>query len=168
MVRNYLLIAEDRDEQERLYDTYWKPIEMMFGDDPESEKLNAGIRMWLTIRFVKVSIHDKGETYSVFKTYVESEYDGTLEDLLIELRDFCLMWSENYRDHDIMTGSKEFRALGLGRGQAHDAHPASFQPGRLLGPRCLFGAQESGAARMRSGGAAFQCCRTAAARGPAR
>ncbi len=35
---------------------------------------------------------------------------GTLEDLLIELRDFCLMWSENYKDHNIMTGSKEFRS----------------------------------------------------------
>lgn len=129
MVRNYLLIAEDRDEQERLYDTYWKPIEMMFGDDPESEKLNAGIRMWLTIRFVKVSSHDKGETYSVFKTYVESEYDGTLEDLLIELRDFCLMWSENYRDHDIMTGSKEFRSWDWAKGKPTTLIPHRFSQG---------------------------------------
>ena len=62
LVRNYLLIAEDRREQERLYEEYWKPIELMFGDDPGSEKLNAGIRMWLTIRFVKERIRDKSQT----------------------------------------------------------------------------------------------------------
>lgn len=117
LVRNYLLIAEDRKEQERLYEEYWKPIELMFGDDPGSEKLNAGIRMWLTIRFVKERIRDKSQTYSVFKAYIEDEYDGPLEDLLVELRNFCLMWSENYKDHDIMTGSKEFRSWDWAKGK---------------------------------------------------
>lgn len=117
LVRNYLLIAKDRKEQERLYEEYWKPIELMFGDDPGSEKLNAGIRMWLTIRFVKEHIRDKSQTYPVFKAYIEDEYDGTLEDLLIELRNFCLMWSENYKSHDIMTGSKEFRSWNWAKGK---------------------------------------------------
>lgn len=117
LVRNYLLMSETPEEQERLYNEYWKPIEIMFGDDPESAKLNAGIHTWLTIRFVKVHIHDKGETYSVFKTYVEDEYDGTLEDLLIELRDFCLMWSENYKFHGIGESSKEFRSWDWAKGK---------------------------------------------------
>jgi uncharacterized protein with ParB-like and HNH nuclease domain len=117
LVRNYLLMSESPEEQERLYREYWQPIETMFGDDPESEKLNAGIRTWLTIRFVKAHIHDKGETYSVFKIYVEDEYDGTLEDLLIELRDFCLMWSENYKFHGIGESSKEFRSWDWAKGK---------------------------------------------------
>lgn len=117
LVRNYLLIAKDHKEQERLYEEYWKPIELMFGDDPGSEKLNAGIRMWLTIRFVKERIRDKSQTYSVFKAYIEDEYDGSIEDLLIELRNFCLMWSENYKTHDVMTGSKEFRSWDWAKGK---------------------------------------------------
>ena len=117
LVRNYLLMSENREEQKRLYEEYWKPIELMFGDDPGSEKLNAGIRMWLTIRFVKERIRDKSQTYKVFKTYVEDEYDGSLEDLLIELRNFCLMWSENYKDHNIMLGSKEFRSWDWAKGK---------------------------------------------------
>lgn len=129
MVRNYLLISESREEQERLYEEYWKPIETMFGDDPESAKLNAGIRAWLTVRFVKVHIHHKGETYSVFKSYVEDEYEGPLEDLLIELRDFCLMWSENYKDHDIMTGSKEFRSWNWAKGKRTTLVPPRFSQG---------------------------------------
>lgn len=129
MVRNYLLISESHEEQERLYEEYWKPIEILFGDDPESAKLNAGIRAWLTIRFVKVHIHDKGETYSVFKTYVEDEYEGPLEDLLIELRDFCLMWAENYKDHDINTGSKEFRSWDWAKGKRTTLVPPRDSPG---------------------------------------
>ena len=77
LVRNYLLIAMDHDEQTRLYREYWEPIEVMFGDDPGAEKLNAAIRTWLSIRFPKVRIHDKSETYSVFKTYIEDEHAGT-------------------------------------------------------------------------------------------
>ncbi|MDO4502145.1 MAG: DUF262 domain-containing protein [Coriobacteriia bacterium] len=129
MVRNYLLISESREEQERLYEEYWKPIETMFGDDPESAKLNAGIRAWLTVRFVKVHIHNKGETYSVFKTYVEDEYEGPIEDLLIELRDFCLMWSENYKSHDVMTGSKEFRSWDWAKGKRTTLVPPRFSQG---------------------------------------
>ena len=37
LVRNYLLIAMDHDEQTRLYKEYWEPIEVMFGDDPGAE-----------------------------------------------------------------------------------------------------------------------------------
>ncbi len=129
LVRNYLLISENRAEQERLYNEYWRPIELMFGDDPESAKLNAGIRAWLTVRFIKVKIHDKGETYSVFKTYVEDEYEGPIEDLLIELRDFCLMWSENYKTHDIMSGSKEFRSWDWARGKRTTLVPPRDSPG---------------------------------------
>ena len=39
--------------------------------------------------------------YSGFKQYVEDEYDGTKEDLLHELRGFCLVWAENYRYHAV-------------------------------------------------------------------
>lgn len=132
LVRNYLLIAEDQKDQERLYEEYWKPIEMMFGDDPGSERLNAGIRMWLTIRFVKERVRDKSHTYSVFKAYIEDEYEGTLEDLLIELRDFCLMWSENYKDHNIMTGSKEFRSWKWAKDKPTTLVPPRAEPGRFL------------------------------------
>ena len=53
----------------------------------------------------------------MFKAYIEDEYDGPLEDLLVELRNFCLMWSENYKSHDVMTGSKEFRSWDWAKGK---------------------------------------------------
>lgn len=117
LVRNYLLIASTHDDQTRLYREYWEPIEGMFGDDPGSAKLNSAIRAWLSIRFPKVRIHDKSETYSVFKTYLEDEYDGTKEDLLDEMRSFCLMWAENYKFHGVMDGAKNYRTADWAKGK---------------------------------------------------
>ena len=107
LVRNYLLVAQESEEQERLYEEYWNPIELMFGEDKGSLKLNAGIRMWLSIRFRKMRIHDKSQTYNAFKAYMTEEYDGTTEELLDELRSFCLMWAENYKFNEV----KEFRCM---------------------------------------------------------
>ena len=122
LVRNYLLIAMDHDEQTRLYR---EPIEVMFGDDPGAEKLNAAIRTWLSIRFPKVRIHDKSETYSVFKTYIEDEHAGTPEELLDELRGFCFMWAENYNFHEV----KEFRSMNWAKGKRRTLVPERANQG---------------------------------------
>lgn len=119
LVRNYLLIAEDRKDQERLYEEYWKPIEMMFGDDPGSERLNAGIRMWLTIRFVKERVRDKSHTYSVFKAYIEDEYEGNARRSAHRVARFLPHVVGELQGHNIMTGSKEFRSWKWAKDQAH-------------------------------------------------
>ncbi len=101
LVRNYLLLAETHEIQTRLYEEYWKPIEGLFVPDPGSLRLDNAIQGWLSIRFRKVRAHGPGEVYSVFKRYVEDEYVGTTEDLLRELRNFCLVWAENYHYHAV-------------------------------------------------------------------
>ena len=101
LVRNYLLLAESHDEQTRLYDEYWDPIEGMFQPDPGSLRLDNAIQGWLSVRFRKVRAKGAGEVYSVFKRYVEDEFDGTAESLLAELRSFCMVWAENYRYHAV-------------------------------------------------------------------
>ncbi len=101
LVRNYLLLAETHAAQTRLYEEYWKPIEGMFAPDPGSLRLDNAIQGWLSIRFRKVRAHGPGQVYSVFKRYVEDEYAGTTESLLRELRNFCLVWAENYRYHAV-------------------------------------------------------------------
>ena len=97
LVRNYLLIGLSHEEQTRLYKEYWAPIERMFGVDPGSAKLNTGISMWLSLRFCKKPIPDKNETYAVFKSYMEDNFDGSREELLDELRSFSLVWAENFK-----------------------------------------------------------------------
>ena len=99
LIRNYLLVGKTREEQQRLYLEYWQPMEIMFVDDQNSSsslKLNTGLRMWLAIRFRGMCIADRERTYQYFKIYMQNEYDGTVEELLDEMRGFCFLWSKNY------------------------------------------------------------------------
>lgn len=119
LVRNYLLIALDHDEQTHLYNEYWAPMEQMFGNDPGSLKLNTGISMWLSIRFCKKPIKDKSETYNVFKHYMEEHYTGTAEQLLDELRSFSLMWAENFKFNE----AKTFRSMDWAKNKPKNLVP---------------------------------------------
>lgn len=101
MVRNYLLLEEDLEEQERLYDEYWFEAESLFYPDPASLKLNSAIKAWLSIRFRQARIGSPEQVYHSFKRYVEDEFKGTRESVLKELRSFCFMWREQYRYHAV-------------------------------------------------------------------
>ena len=101
MVRNYLLLEEDLDEQERLYDEYWFEAESLFYPDPASLKLNSAIKAWLSIRFRQARIGSPEQVYHSFKRDVEDEFKGTRESVLKELRSFCFMWREQYRYHAV-------------------------------------------------------------------
>lgn len=101
LVRNYLLISKSHAEQTRLYDEYWAPIEGMFVPDPGSLRLDNAIQGWLSVRFPRIRAKGTAEVYSVFKRYVEDEFEGTAESLLAELRNFSLVWAENYRYHAV-------------------------------------------------------------------
>lgn len=101
LVRNYLLLTESHDEQARLYEEYWHPMEGLFVPDPGSLRLDNAIKGWLSVRFPRTRMKNAETVYSGFKQYVEDEYDGTKEELLHELRGFSLVWAENYRYHAV-------------------------------------------------------------------
>lgn len=108
LIRNFLLIAMTHEEQTRLYDEYWAPIESMFQPDPGSLKLNNAVHGWLQVRYTKVRALHANEVYGVFKAYVEDEFDGSAEELLDELRSFCLVWAENYKYHAVKAFRSKF------------------------------------------------------------
>ena len=39
--------------------------------------------------------------HSIFKSFCEDEYDGSVDDLLDELYAFCMVWAEHYRYHAV-------------------------------------------------------------------
>nr|AHF24870.1 hypothetical protein [uncultured bacterium Contig1491] len=101
LVRNFLLLAESHDEQARLYAKYWVPICGVFGDDPGSLKLNNAILGWLAVRLKAVRKFGDTQAFSIFKSFCEDEYTGTIDDLLEEMYAFCMVWAENYRYHAV-------------------------------------------------------------------
>lgn len=89
LVRNLLLVNASFEEQTRLYEKYWAPIESMFGEDPASQRLNAALHGWLAITAPKLRVKSKDEVYAAFKIYLEDIHKGTLEELLRGLKGFC-------------------------------------------------------------------------------
>lgn len=106
LVRNYLLLSKDPEEQVRLYEEYWEPIQGLFGDDPGSLRLNNAIRAWTVIRCKTPHAKSDSEAFEDFKQYLDHEFDGTAEELMDELLSFCSVWAENYRYHAV----KKFRS----------------------------------------------------------
>lgn len=133
LVRNYLLIAESHDEQTRLFETYWKPIQGVFGDDPGSLKLNNAILGWLAVRLKQVRKFGDSQAFSIFKSFCEDEYDGTVDDMLDELYAFCMVWAEHYRYHAVKKyKTADWAKLGhktrvSGRPRAKMDNPESYE-----------------------------------------
>ena len=133
LVRNYLLIAESHAEQKRLFEQYWEPITGVFGDDPGSIKLNNAILGWLAVRLTKVRKFGDDQAFSIFKSFCEDEYTGTVDDLLDELYAFCMVWAEHYRYHAVKKyKTADWAKLGhktrvSGRKRAKLDNPESYE-----------------------------------------
>lgn len=101
MVRNYFLLAESPERQERLYLDYWEPMQGLFGDDPGSLRMNNALRAWTLIRCKTPKAKSDAECFGDFRRYFANEYDGDSEALAAELLSFCKVWAENYRYHAV-------------------------------------------------------------------
>ena len=89
LIRNLLLVNAGFDEQTRLYNKYWAPIEHLYADDEKSQRLNAALHGFLAVTAPKLRIANKDQVYGAFKTFMEDVYHGSLEELLIGLKGFC-------------------------------------------------------------------------------
>ena len=66
-IRNYVLMGQEPDFQNNLYQTYWYPMEQRFGDE-YTKRFDHFIRDYLTLK--KRQIPNKGKVYESFKTHV--------------------------------------------------------------------------------------------------
>lgn len=102
LIRNYILMNKDSDEQERIYNKYWLKLEKIFTD---SKKVTEFIRFYLASKTYILS--SEKDLYTAFKIYWENkledvEYDIILEELL------------NYAKHfeRLYITTKDFDELG--------------------------------------------------------
>ena len=114
LVRNHLLAPFSRSEQRRIYLELWEPVEDLFGDDPASLRLSNAIMGWLTIRYRRIRSTGTQKAFLAFKGYFETEFTGTVDDLIGELYSFCNVWAENYRYHAVKAYKSSVNWASLG------------------------------------------------------
>lgn len=71
LIRNYVLMGVDNEEQNRLYKTYWYPMEQSFRHSDDVHQFDRFMRDYLTIK--QGSIPNIDEVYTSFKSYHRSQ-----------------------------------------------------------------------------------------------
>ena len=103
LARNLLFSDVEYEEQERLYDHYWKPIENMFsGDDEDDTSMNAALRGWLAVKAPRLRSRASDDVYDALKAFLQTENRASTESLLRGFMGFC----ETFRARTQSKGAK--------------------------------------------------------------
>lgn len=85
LIRNFVLMGLEHDLQTRLYEEYWRPMEVEFGAESYISKFDEFMRYYLVIHTGDVRMR-KGDVYDAFKSYSQGQ---KVESLLASLREFA-------------------------------------------------------------------------------
>lgn len=117
LLRNYLLMDLTPEKQTRLYKTYWKPMEELFGEDIYKNDLNKFdyfIRDFLTLKSDTGYICKKNNVYENFKRYYldnNCEKFTVLKDLFTYAKYYACIDLLQENDDELKLYWQEFKKL---------------------------------------------------------
>lgn len=84
LIRNYLMMGENSDNQNRLYNTYWVPLENWLGE----RDLNDFIKTYLRIYFEKKLSEGEREVYYALKDHHRDNFPDDIQGLMSDMREY--------------------------------------------------------------------------------
>ncbi len=84
LIRNYLMMGENSDNQNRLYKTYWVPLEDWLGE----RDLNDFIKTYLRIYFEDRLKEEEREVYYALKAHHRDNFPNDIEALMKDMREY--------------------------------------------------------------------------------
>lgn len=105
LIRNYLLMGLRREDQHRVYENYWRPIELLAREENNNNgRVSDFIRDFLTIKNKKIP--NKQKVYQEFKKTFDFKSISKLEQILKELKKYVKYYNrllnvQNEPDRDI-------------------------------------------------------------------
>ena len=85
LIRNYVLMGLDNEEQIRLYKTYWYSMEQSFGHTQNVALFNRFMRDYLTIKSGSGEIPNMDKVYATFKIYHQSKSNAPIEEIVEDI-----------------------------------------------------------------------------------
>src|SRR5450755_548350 len=85
LIRNYVLMGLDSQEQDQLYRSYWYPMEQRFGHAQNDALFNRFMRDYLTIKSKTGEIPTIDRVYAVFKSYQQSNSAIPMRELVADI-----------------------------------------------------------------------------------
>ncbi|GHS39694.1 hypothetical protein JP0122_13070 [Helicobacter pylori] len=84
LIRNHLMMGENSDRQNHLYDTYWIPLENWLGE----KDLNDFIKTYLRIYFENKVKKGELEVYYVLKAHHRENFPNDIQGLMSDMREY--------------------------------------------------------------------------------
>lgn len=115
LIRNFVLMGLEPKLQTRLYEQYWRPMEMDFGQEAYGTHFDAFMRHYLTVKTGEIP--RLNEIYDAFKQHARapSNAQSGVEELVKEVRDyahyFCAMALGAEHDAELKVTFHDLREL---------------------------------------------------------
>jgi len=115
LIRNFILMGLEQRLQTELYEKYWRPMEVDFGQEAYSSHFDAFMRHYLTVKTGEIP--RQGEVYEAFKQYAHSNgivqqgIGRLIEDIRLYARFFCAMAFDAEKDPDLRRAFHDLKEL---------------------------------------------------------
>jgi predicted transport protein len=115
LIRNFILMGLDPDDQTRLYEDHWRPMEVEFGQEAYGSYFDSFMRHYLTVKTGEIpNIRD---VYEAFKNHVRAKDSNTagvdqlVADIHAYARYFCAMALGKETDKVLSEAFQDLREL---------------------------------------------------------
>ena len=114
LIRNFILMGLEPNLQTALYEQFWRPMEVDFGQDAYASQFDSFMRYYLTVKTGEIpNIND---VYEKFKAYARSPQTaagvkGLVEDIRRYSRYFCAMALGGESDPALAAAFQDLREL---------------------------------------------------------
>ncbi len=88
LIRNYVLMGLDHEEQTKLYKSYWYPMEQSFGQSQNVLLFNRFMRDYLTMKSKSGDIPNMDKVYVTFKAYQQRRNDASIAETVSDIYRF--------------------------------------------------------------------------------
>ncbi len=119
LIRNYILMGLEPDVQTELYDQYWRPMEVDFGQEAYGTHFDGFMRHYLTVKTGEIP--NINAVYDAFKVHARATHDSAVDDnahvealvrdILDYARHFCAMALGSENDPDLKRAFHDLREL---------------------------------------------------------
>ncbi|MDN6291080.1 MAG: DUF262 and DUF1524 domain-containing protein [Tetragenococcus koreensis] len=115
LIRNYILMGLEMDKQTHLYEHYWRPMEVDFGQEAYTADFDRFMRHFLTLKTGKIP--RISEVYEAFKEYtlVNESKNIDIEDIVKDIRTFskyyCKMTLGQEEDKELKNVFSDIKEL---------------------------------------------------------
>lgn len=117
LIRNFILMGLNTDLQTRLYEQFWRPMEVDFGQEAYGTHFDSFMRHYLTVKTGEIP--NVREVYEAFKDHARSPEAAAagVEALVKDIRDFaryfCAMALGEETDKDLKLAFHDLRELKI-------------------------------------------------------